>query len=336
MSLRTRLLRIAIGLLILAGLLSALFAITLPAMHRWGATAAEVSQTLPGDALLTKPLIRWTHGETINAPPAQVWPWIAQLGDTRAGYYSYTFIENRVGAITGGTDYNVVYHNADSVHPEWQNPRPGDPMIQSVLKVREVQPGEYLLADAVHPEAFNWVWLWHLQPVDGGQHTRLVVHFGIQLPGADSNPVMTFMMDVGGFVMEQNMLQGIKTRAEGGSEPTWTEPAEIALWLAALLAGLAAGVMFVFMPGRPRPLAALLAGSAAGVLFLFRPGWPRPLAVAVAAVVALFVLTFVQPALWVRLLIDLGLFAGLAWAWTWRAQPAGEARPSPAARQLPS
>ncbi len=315
MTLRARLLRVVIGLLILAGLLSALFAITLPAIHDWGATDAEEAQTLPGDALLTKPLIRWIHGETINAPPAQVWPWIAQLGDRRAGYYSYTFIENRVGALTGGAGYNVVYHNADRIHPEWQNPQPGDPLIQSVLKAREVRPGEYLLADAVNPEAFNWVWLWHLQPVDGGQHTRLVVHFGIQLPGADSNPVMTFMMDVGGFVMEQNMLQGIKTRAEGGSEPAWTEPAEIALWLAALLAGLAAGV-----------------------LYLWRLDWTRSLTVATAAVVALFVLTFVQPELWVRLLIDLGLFAGVAWAWTGPAERAGEARPtpSPSARQLHS
>lgn len=27
------------------------------------------------------------------------------------------------------------------------------------------------------------------------------------------------------------MLQGIKTRAEGGYEPSWTEPVEIALWI---------------------------------------------------------------------------------------------------------
>src|SRR5690349_598002 len=115
MKLRTRLLRILIGLLLLAGLLTALFALALPAIHHWGATTAETRQPLPGDDLLSQPLIRWTHAETINGPPAQVWPWIAQLGDTRAGYYSYTFIENRVGALTGGTGYTVVYHNADRI-----------------------------------------------------------------------------------------------------------------------------------------------------------------------------------------------------------------------------
>ncbi len=311
MTFRIRLLRALIGLVILALLLSGLFALALPAIHRWGATDAEVAQAQPGDELMTRPLIRWTNAETINAPPAQVWPWIAQLGDARGGYYSYTFIENRVGALTGGAGYDVVYHNADRIHPEWQNPQPGDAMIQSVLKVREVRPGEYLLADAVNPEAFNWTWLWRLEPVDGGQHTRLVVRFGIQLPGADSNPVMTFFMDVGGFVMEQNMLQGIKTRAEGGSEPAWTEPAEIALWLAALLAGLAAGFVF-----------------------FFQPGWSRPLAVAVAAVAALFALTFVQPELWLRLLIDVALFAGVAWAWEGRRASVARRRRLPVLPRL--
>ena len=46
-----------------------------------------------------------------------------------------------------------------------------------------------------------------------------------------------------------------------------------------------------------------------------RPVWQAPLLVALAAVVALFVLTFVHPELWQRGLVDLGLIAALAWAW---------------------
>ena len=116
----------------------------------------------------------------INAPPKAVWPWIAQIGDTRGGYYSYTFIENQVGAITGAEDYNVIYINADRIHPEWQNPQPGEQLIQSVLKVREIVPGQYLLADSLDPSVLNWVWLWHLQPMADGQQTRLLVRFGIE------------------------------------------------------------------------------------------------------------------------------------------------------------
>jgi hypothetical protein len=65
MSIRTRLLA---GLGVLLALLIGWFAAVIPAIHRWGATDEEVSRVLPDDELL----------------PEQIWPWIAQLGDTRA------------------------------------------------------------------------------------------------------------------------------------------------------------------------------------------------------------------------------------------------------------
>lgn len=303
MSIGARLRRLLVGLILLGAVLVALFALTLPAIHRWGATDAEVARGLPGDELIAQPLVRWTHAITIDASPAAVWPWIAQLGDTRGGYYSYTFIENRVSALTGAEAYDVVYVNADRIHPEWQNPRPGDPLIQSVLKVREVAPEHYLLADSIDPSVINWVWLWQIEPAANGQESRLLVRMAIET-AEPADPIMGFMMDVGGFVMEQNMLQGIKTRAEGGHEPGWTEPAEIALWITALLVGLAGALLFVW---RAAPFASL--------------------ALAVVAVVALFVLTFVQPALWWRTLIDLALLSGLVWAWRASA-PGASTRPT--------
>jgi hypothetical protein len=109
------------GLGLLTALLAASFAAVIPAIHRWGATDAEVTQVLPGDELLPNPPVAWTNAITIDAPPAQVWPWIAQLGDGRGGFYSFTFIENRVGALTGAADYTVVYRNAERIVPEWQH-----------------------------------------------------------------------------------------------------------------------------------------------------------------------------------------------------------------------
>jgi len=297
MRIGTRLRRLSAGLVILGVLLVALFALTLPAIQRWGATDEEVARNLPGDELLTHPLVHWTHAITIQAPPDAVWPWIAQLGDTRGGYYSYTFIENQVGALTGAADYNVVYVNADHIHPEWQDPKPGDSLIQSVLQVHAVAPGQYLLANSIDPSVMNWVWLWHLEPLAQGQQTRLIVRMAIETGPEVANPVMGFMMDIGGFVMEQNMLQGIKLRAEGGFEPGWTEPVEIGLWLMALLVGVMAAVQFVL-----------------------RPAWLVPLVVAVGAVVALCILTFVQPALWLRLIIDLALLLGVLPIWRLSAQ----------------
>jgi hypothetical protein len=88
--------RLLSGLLLVSLLVVGLFALTLRTIPTWGATAAEVARVLPGDELTVNPTLLWTNATTINAPPAKVWPWLAQLGDTRGGFYSYTFIENRV------------------------------------------------------------------------------------------------------------------------------------------------------------------------------------------------------------------------------------------------
>jgi hypothetical protein len=297
MHLQSRIMRLLAGTGIMLVLLVASFTAVLPAIHRWGATDAEVARTLPGDELLASPQILWTNAVTINAPPAQVWPWIAQLGDTRGGFYSYTFIENRVGSITGASSYQVVYQNADQIVPEWQNPAPGDSLIQDTLQVRAVQPGSWLLAATEQPAAFGWTWLWSLEPLNSGAQTRLVSRVRIQTPPEMTNPAASVMMDLGGFVMQQRLMHGIALRAEGGHEPVWMEGAEITIWCIALICGLVAGGLFVF-----------------------RPGWQHPLAVGVAAIVVLFVLTFVQPPLWLRLLLDTGLLAGVWWAASAQAQ----------------
>ena len=233
MSLRKRVLRLLVGIALLAALLSGLFAAVIPAINGWGATNDEIARALPGDDQLSHPAVAWTNAIDISAPPAQVWPWVAQLGDTRGGFYSFTFIENRVGALTGASDYAVVYRNADQIVPAWQQPAPGDSLIQGTLKIRAVQPGAWLLAEATQPEIFGWTWLWQLEPIDGGARTRMINRMRIQLPNEAANPVASFLMDIGGFVMQQRMLQGIRLRAEGGVEPWWMERAEICLWLAA-------------------------------------------------------------------------------------------------------
>ena len=283
MTARTRLLRFVGGLALVAALLIVAFAVIIPWIHTWGATPQEVALQYPGDETCPQPIVNWTHGITINAPPEKVWPWIAQLGERRGGYYSYTFIENLVA---GGD----LYHNADRILPEFHNPQPGDVMIGGALKVREVKPGQYLLADSSVPD-MGWTWLWLISPTGGGK-TRLVVRTRIQPPaGPASNPVVGLVMDAGGFVMENRMMQGLKARAEGYVEPAYAMGLEIALWVLALLAGLGAAVAF-----------------------LTRPRWQPPLIAGVAAVLVLLLLTFVQPALWVRAGLVLLLLVGLRWA----------------------
>ena len=61
---------------------------------RWGATAEETHQIMPGDDLVNHPGADLACAITIAAPAAQVWPWFAQLGCQRAGWYSYDLLDN--------------------------------------------------------------------------------------------------------------------------------------------------------------------------------------------------------------------------------------------------
>lgn len=45
-----------------------------PSMMRWGATADEASEPLPGDERTPDPRVQSTRAVTIDAPPEQVWP----------------------------------------------------------------------------------------------------------------------------------------------------------------------------------------------------------------------------------------------------------------------
>jgi hypothetical protein len=88
-----------------------------PRMYTWGADADEVTADLPGDELVSATTPRTTRAVTIDAPIRTVWPWLAQIGENRGGFYSYSMLERAVGA---------HIHNADVIHSEWQNVRVGD------------------------------------------------------------------------------------------------------------------------------------------------------------------------------------------------------------------
>ena len=282
MTIGNRIFRLFAGLTIVLLTLLVVFSLLLPLAHRWGATPEEIQSYMPGDELLDQPLVDWTNAITIDAPPEKVWPWIIQIGENRGGYYSYTWIEN---AMSGEKSYT----NASTVHPEFQNPPIGETLISGMLELQEVQQGQYMLAGSFDEE-FGWTWVWSISPAGEGQ-TRLVIRNHVQPFTGAGNPAMTFFLDVGGFAMEQRMMQGIKLRAEGYSEPAYLEMMEYVLWLGALLTGLAAGI-----------------------LFLLKKDWKMPLLIGIASVVVLPVFLIVQPPVWIRAGIDLILVSGLAWS----------------------
>ena len=99
---------------------------------------SEAVQPLPADDLLPAAQAQWTHAITIQARPADIWPWLAQLGCRRAGWYSYDGLDN------GGVA------SADYVIPELQQAEVGDlfawtPTAQDGFIVGYVEPERALV-----------------------------------------------------------------------------------------------------------------------------------------------------------------------------------------------
>lgn len=58
---------------------------------RWGVTDPEIARAYPCDRFVGSPSLQAWRGVTVAAPPATVWPWVAQV---RLAPYSYDWIDN--------------------------------------------------------------------------------------------------------------------------------------------------------------------------------------------------------------------------------------------------
>jgi hypothetical protein len=168
----------------------------------WGATDEEADARLPGDELLEDADGVATRAITVAAPPAAVWPWIAQMGPTpRGGAYTYDWIENLLG---------LDMHSVDEVLAEYQHPELGDGFGYGSNRMRYalVEPERVLATQSADG---NWVWTFILD--ERGGETRLISRNRFRLPGLKDRIGM-IPMEPGSLVMERKMLRGIKERAE--------------------------------------------------------------------------------------------------------------------------
>jgi hypothetical protein len=176
----------------------------------WGATKAQAAATLPGDELLEEADGVATRAILIAAPPAAVWPWIAQMGPSpRGGAYTYDWIENLLG---------LDMHSVDEVLPEFQHPQVGDKIGYGPnrMRVERVEP-EHVLA--WRSEDGNWVWTFVLESRDGA--TQLISRNRFRLPSLSARLGMV-PMEAASLVMERKMLRGIKQRAERSAKTAAT------------------------------------------------------------------------------------------------------------------
>ena len=140
---------------------------------RWGATDEESNMAVAGDELLPDADLTATRAVTVRAAAAGVWPWIAQLGQGRGGFYSYDFLENLVGC---------DIHSADRIVPEWQAINVGDQVNlhpEVGLLVALVDPERVLvLRGGVPmgrtPPPYDFTWAFILRPGPAGASRLLV------------------------------------------------------------------------------------------------------------------------------------------------------------------
>jgi hypothetical protein len=196
-------------------------------------TPQERDQALPGDSLVSKAAGTVMHAITIDVPPSCVWPWLAQMGSGRAGWYSYDWVDND------------SHPSATEIVPSLQHVAPGDvfpslPGVKTSFIVGAVEPGRDLILTVPAVGGGLMVsWEFFLEPL--GQHqTRLLVRGRIRAgwpgggtgkPTAVHRPIegvydvlartprwlMEPAAEFGHGVMQARQLQQIKRRAEGTS-----------------------------------------------------------------------------------------------------------------------
>lgn len=180
-------------------------------MAHWGATGEERAATLPGDELVPYPDLTTTRAITINARAADVWPWIAQLGQGRGGFYSYDALENLIGC---------DIHSADRIVPAWQSAAVGGQVRltpEVAMTVVVAEPGHALvlrggipMGSVAAPFTCTWAFVLREEP---DATTRLVSRerYGYLRWWAGLVVAPTSVIS---FVMSRKMLRGIAERAE--------------------------------------------------------------------------------------------------------------------------
>lgn len=193
-------------------------------------TEEEKNRVHPGDDLLGNEScrMRGTLAVTVNAPREKVWPYLAQIGLRKAGFYSLEWLERLFG-------FDI--RNTFIIVEEWQNMQKGDYIFYHQCgigsEVKDVKPGEYFtsLSDSRNPSQykgaiafvpplglkyFAWTWSFILEDL-GNNKTRFFTRCdAVYEPfrGVRKCLVAVFL-GIPSFVMCKSMLKKIKALAEG-------------------------------------------------------------------------------------------------------------------------
>jgi hypothetical protein len=207
-----------IGILAAVGIVAVIIiSALLPWMDRWGATEVEINASFPGDELVPSPVAGYTRAVTVNADPADIYPWLVQMGAEKGGMYSYEWLETNI--------LRCELINADQIHPEWQGLKVGDKVKMCpgesgppAFEVAQLEPSHALVLGHRKEGSWEATWQFILVPYTDGT-TRLIA----RAREAKSAGIWNIIRP-GQFIMERGMLLGIKERAEHLAETRSVRP----------------------------------------------------------------------------------------------------------------
>lgn len=140
-------------------------------MAGWAsATPRERATTLPGDGLVDADVVM-DRGFDLDAPPEAVWPWLAQLGKHRAGWYLPARVERLVPVRRRALRHlepRLLEHRVGDVIPDWGG-------AGATFTLAASDPPRTLLYTSTRGRT-DLTWCLHLAPVGAGGtrvHLRL-------------------------------------------------------------------------------------------------------------------------------------------------------------------
>lgn len=185
---------------------------------RWGTIGTEATDPLPGDESVSEPKWSYTLGIGIDAPPEAVWPWIAQIGQGRGGFYTYQTLENIAGCkITNTTE----------ILPDHQHPAVGEDVYlhptAPPMRIEIVDPPYAFVlfgspADTGAEESWGMsTWQFVVNPGPNGGSRLLTRGRSDYTPDWKARLAFgRFPIEAITFVMSRKMMLEIKRLVEGG------------------------------------------------------------------------------------------------------------------------
>ena len=191
-------------------------------LRDWGSLPAERNRVWPGDTLVPQDHTTYTRGIDIAVTGDAVWPWLAQFGLGRAGFYSYELLERAVG---------IPVRNVESIIDDLPRLKVGDQILLHPqapgIPVARLKEGHHICFGSLErpdspieqPDPAR-SWSMYVEPA-AGHSSRLLLRSCIEPLRAPTflQRLANLLEEPLDFIMEQRMLRTIKRLAEAGGAP---------------------------------------------------------------------------------------------------------------------